>query len=68
MKASLLCLLLGAAVAYPQNDPVFRSSVSLVRVDAEAADAGGRVVPGWCQAKTVPFRLRAKYPIRARTF
>jgi VWFA-related protein len=46
MKASLLFLVLGAAVAYPQNDPVFRFNVSLVRVDAEATDAGGRVVPG----------------------
>jgi hypothetical protein len=45
MKASLLFLLL-AAVAYAQNEPVFRSGVSLVRVDAEAIDAGGRVVSG----------------------
>jgi hypothetical protein len=46
MRASLLFLLLGAAAAYAQNDPVFRSGVSLVRVDAEAIDAGGRVVSG----------------------
>jgi hypothetical protein len=46
VRASLLFLLLGAAFAYAQNDPVFRSNVSLVRVDAEATDAGGRVVPG----------------------
>lgn len=46
MKASLLFLLLGAVIAYAQNDPVFRSGVSLVRVDAEAVDAGGRVVSG----------------------
>jgi hypothetical protein len=39
-------ILIGAAIACPQNDPVFRTSVSLVRVDAEAIDAGGRVVPG----------------------
>jgi Ca-activated chloride channel family protein len=46
MRASLLFLLLGCATAYAQNDPVFRSGVSLVRVDAEAIDAGGRVVSG----------------------
>jgi Ca-activated chloride channel homolog len=36
------CVGLGAA----QDDVVFRSGVSLVRVDAEAVDASGRVVPG----------------------
>jgi hypothetical protein len=44
-------LLIGAVIAYPQNDPVFRSSVSLVRVDVQAIEAqssntGGRVVSG----------------------
>jgi hypothetical protein len=38
--------LIGAAIVCAQNDPVFRSSVSLVRVDAQAIDATGRVVPG----------------------
>lgn len=38
-----LCAL---AVAFAQDDVVFRSGVSLVRVDAEAVDASGRVVPG----------------------
>lgn len=42
----LVLLLVGAAIVWPQNDPVFRSGVSLVRVDAEAIDAGGRVVAG----------------------
>ena len=36
----------GPVIAYPQNDPVFRSGVSLVRVDAEAVDPSGRVVTG----------------------
>jgi hypothetical protein len=50
MKLFALILLsytvLGTVIAYPQNDPVFRSGVSLVRVDAEAVDPSGRVVPG----------------------
>jgi hypothetical protein len=46
MKTSLLILVLCATAAYAQNDPVFRSGVSLVRVDAEAIDAAGRVVSG----------------------
>jgi Mg-chelatase subunit ChlD len=45
VKAPAL-LLIGAAMVCAQNDPVFRSSVSLVRVDAQAIDAAGRVVPG----------------------
>jgi Ca-activated chloride channel family protein len=36
----------GAVIMYAQNDPVFRSGVSLVRVDAEAVDPSGRVVSG----------------------
>jgi hypothetical protein len=43
---AVVLLLIGAGIAWPQNDPVFRSAVSLVRVDAEAIDAGGRVVAG----------------------
>ncbi len=39
-------ILISAAIAYPQNDPVFRTGVSLVRVDAQAVDPSGRVVPG----------------------
>jgi hypothetical protein len=39
-------ILIGAGIAYPQNDPVFRSSVSLVRVDVQAIDGAGRVVSG----------------------
>jgi hypothetical protein len=41
-----LVFLLGAAIASAQADVVFRSGVSLVRVDAEAVDTSGRVVPG----------------------
>ena len=39
-------MLIAAVAAWPQNEPVFRSGVSLVRVDAEAIDAGGRVIAG----------------------
>ena len=39
-------LFLGFCLATPQDDPLFRSGVSLVRVDATAVDAGGAVVPG----------------------
>ncbi len=39
-------MLISAGIACSQNDPVFRSGVSLVRVDAEVIDAGGRVVAG----------------------
>lgn len=46
----LLSLLVVAAVAVmtaaPQGDVVFRSGVSLVRLDVEAVDTNGRVVPG----------------------
>ncbi len=44
MKLSLV--LLCAVIASAQDGAVFRSGVSLVRVDAEAIDAGGRVVAG----------------------
>ena len=39
-------ILISAAVTFAQNDPVFRSTVSLVRVDVQAIDAGGHVVSG----------------------
>src|SRR5580693_6374016 len=42
----LFGLLLCAGVLLAQDSPVFRSSVSLVRVDAAAIDTSGRVVPG----------------------
>lgn len=42
----LVIILMGAAIGRPQNDPVFRSGVSLVRVDAEAVDTGGRIIAG----------------------
>jgi len=42
LSAILLC----AAVASAQDGAVFRSGVSLVRVDAEAIDASGKVVTG----------------------
>jgi Ca-activated chloride channel homolog len=45
MKAAL-ALLFFATVACPQDDPIFRSGVSLVRVDAQATDATGAVVEG----------------------
>ena len=38
-------ILVSALIAHAQNEPVFRTGVSLVRVDAEAVDASGRVVP-----------------------
>ncbi len=41
-----LYLLFFAAVACPQDDPVFRSGVSLARVDAQVTDATGAVVEG----------------------
>ncbi len=43
---TLLLILATALAAAPQDGVVFRSGVSLVRVDAEAVDAGGRVVSG----------------------
>jgi hypothetical protein len=42
----LAYILTSTAIAYAQNDPVFRSGVSLVPVDAEAVDQSGRVVSG----------------------
>ncbi len=45
MKA-VLALLVFATVACPQDDPVFRSGVSLVRVDAQATDSTGALVEG----------------------
>ena len=44
MKAGVILLMAASLMA--QGDPVFRTGVSLVRVDAEAVDAGGRVVEG----------------------
>jgi Ca-activated chloride channel homolog len=46
MKFSLLLLAIATAAAAQQGDVVFRSGVSLVRVDVEAVDASGRVVTG----------------------
>jgi hypothetical protein len=46
VKTFLIVLFLGAPLAHAQDDVVFRSGVSLVRVDAEAIDAGGGVVAG----------------------
>jgi VWFA-related protein len=46
MKTRILFLALFAALAIAQNDVIFRSGVSLVRLDAEAVDTGGAVVPG----------------------
>jgi Ca-activated chloride channel homolog len=45
MKIPLLLLAVSASV-FAQSDPVFRTGVSLVRVDAEAIDASGAVIPG----------------------
>ncbi len=45
MKAALT-LLVFATVACPQDDPVFRSGVSLVRVDAQATDSPGALLEG----------------------
>lgn len=50
MKLTLLLVipafLINTAVAYSQDDVVFRSGVSLVRVDTEVVDANGQVVSG----------------------
>jgi VWFA-related protein len=46
MKIRILFLALFAAFAIAQNDVIFRSGVSLVRLDAEAVDTSGAVVPG----------------------
>jgi uncharacterized protein (DUF58 family) len=45
MKAAL-ALLIFVTAACPQDDPVFRSGISLVRVDAQATDSTGAVVEG----------------------
>ncbi len=42
----LLFTLVAVAFAAPQDDVVFHSGVSLVRVDAEAIDITGAVIPG----------------------
>jgi hypothetical protein len=41
---TIFALLIFATVACPQDDPVFRSGVSLVRVDAQATDSTGALV------------------------
>lgn len=47
MKIQLLLFALAAvALAAPQDDVVFHSGVSLVRVDADAVDTTGAVIPG----------------------
>ena len=45
MRQGIITLLLAAAAlaAHAQDDPVFRTSVSLVRVDAQVTDAAGTV-------------------------
>jgi VWFA-related protein len=43
---ALFLILIATVTARAQDDVVFRSGVSLVRVDAEAVDFGGRVVSG----------------------
>jgi von Willebrand factor type A domain len=43
---TIFALLIFATFAYPQGDPVFRSGVSLVRVDAQATDPDGTVIEG----------------------
>src|SRR5579863_4526349 len=51
MKAPLLLLAAPLlAFAAPQDDVVFRSGVSLVRVDAEAIDTSGAVIAGLTKA------------------
>lgn len=46
MKTHILFFTLFATFAFAQDDVVFRSGVSLVRLDAEAVDTSGAVVPG----------------------
>jgi hypothetical protein len=46
MRLVIPFLLIAAAAAAPQGDVVFRSGVSLVRVDVEAVDINGRVISG----------------------
>jgi hypothetical protein len=43
---TIFALLIFATVASPQDGPVFRTGVSLVRVDAQVTDATGAVVEG----------------------
>jgi len=43
---TIFALLIFATLACPQDDPVFRSGVSLVRVDAQVTDSTGAVVEG----------------------
>jgi VWFA-related protein len=46
MKTQILFFALCATFSIAQNDVIFRSGVSLVRLDAEAVDTNGAVVPG----------------------
>jgi len=46
MNFAAALMLCGALLAKAQDDVVFRSGVSLVRIDAEAVDDSGRIVPG----------------------
>ena len=43
---TIFALLIFATIACPQDDPVFRTGVSLVRVDAQVTDSAGAVVEG----------------------
>ena len=43
---TIFALLIFATLACPQDDPVFRSGVSLVRVDAQVTDSTGALVEG----------------------
>ena len=47
---TLLLFIVAATVAWAQGDPVFRSGVSLVRVDAQAVDAAGHLISGLTKA------------------
>jgi hypothetical protein len=43
---TIFVLLIFATLACPQDDPVFRTGVSLVRVDAQVTDSAGALVEG----------------------
>ncbi len=53
MKRQTVLSLLTAASVFAQGDVVFRSDVSLVRVDAQVLESGGRAVTGLTRADFV---------------
>lgn len=62
MRSKALLLLAGA-LAFAQDDVVFRSAVSLVHVDAEVTDATGSIVSGLAKEDFRIFDDRKEQPI-----